>query len=259
MQKYKVKISGKIYHQAFEESWLDSLSVFAYMVKEHPGKNYYYKTNQKTKFLKELAAKLGFSQTMFFKHFKILVDKGLVSITQNTIKLTTNKEFSRQSRKCVYIPNNVNSYKEIKLLLKSIPFISLLKSQQKKIDRIKRYLSISQRAETTTHNISAREYKALLRYKKRGGKMNVNTQLMASLCKIMDLLEVESKTTVTKIKKFLKEKGIIDYFNEKRRIFGGKVSFSEFLQLKSNEYIERYCFYNKGYIYQCMPTIFSVS
>lgn len=254
MENIKVKIPGKIYAKAFKEGWLNSLGLYVFLCKSHSGKNYYFKANSKTNMLKNLSDVHGISFTAFMKHIKALNENGLLSFSKNEMKLTRNSKLFSGIKKFVFVPININSFKEIKFFLQTIPILSNIVSQEKAIEKIKRYNYKQEQSLKKFGNITSKEYNKLKRYKKDGGKMEFNSNIQISISKMGELIERSNKNTITKYKRFLKEKGIINVFNEKIKLLKYKISFNQYLEMKKYNLIDIRSYYYRGYAYHCTPS-----
>lgn len=245
-----VRISGKVYAKAFDEKWLPSLAMFVFISRHHTGKNYYFRTGDKTKMVKNLASRLNISLTSLQKHLNILKKAGLVTLSKNEMKLISNKKMLDMGGRIVFVPKNISDLSDIKYFLNTIPVLSNIVQQKKTISRIKRYQYIKGQAEKANGKLKIGEYTALKAYIRSGGKMECDSEITLSVKRMGELLEKKSKNTVSAYKKFLKEKGLIKVFNEIVRIFPGKIGFSHFLELKKGDLISSHSFFYKNYVYE---------
>lgn len=259
MENIKVKIPGKIYAKAFNEGWLNSLGLYVFLCKSHSGKNYYFKDNSKTKMLKVLSDIHNISLTAFMKHIKVLNENGLLSFSKNEMKLSGNIDLFRNKGKVVFVPKNINSFKDIKFFLQTIPILSNIVSQEKAIKKIKRYSYKQEQSLKKVGDINSKEYYRLKGYKKNGGKMTFNSEILLSISKMGELIERSNKNTITKYKKFLKEKGIINVFNEKIKLLKHKISFQQYLEMKQFNLIDNRSYFYKGIVYHCTPSNIQVA
>lgn len=254
MENIIVRIPGKIYAKAFNEGWLNSLGLYVFLCKSHSGKAYYFKANAKTKMLKNLADTHKISLTAFMKHIKTLKENGLLSFSKHEMKLTKNSELFRIKKKRVFVPANINSFKEIKFFLQTIPILSNIVSQEKAVKRIQHYNYQKEQSKKASGDIKVKGYNSLRRYEKNGGKMKFNSNIQLSVSKMGELIERTNKNTITKYKKFLKEKGIIKVFNEKVKLLNHKISFNQFIELKKYNVIDNRSYFYRGIVYHCTPS-----
>lgn len=247
----KVRFSGKIYYQAFSEGWLNSLSVYLYLCKQQSGKSFYYKKNHKTSFIKELATKVGISANSLNNHFKILINKEMITINEGEIKLVGNKT-SRINK--LYLNENTNSLKNIKQFLRSIPFISNLYSQKKAIEKKKyqQYLKNNPFA-TRSKSLRKKVYRGIL----SGESYEHNSELFLSVNKIGKLISRGSTRTICKYKILMKELKVINYKNSFDKLYSG-ISWSEYMRMIQYEIIPfKGTFFAKGIVYKNNPTTYN--
>ena len=254
MLKNRIKIPSRLYYKSFSEKWLNSLAIYVYLCKSHSGKNYYFKPNQKTKMIKALADAHKISLTSLQYHLSVLENNGLLTVYPTEIRLTKNIDLFRLNSKSVFVPANINSLKEIKTFLKTIPILSNLVSQEKAVKKIQRLNYIREQSEKRCGKIKVAELKRLSRYNNKGGKMVFNEQFQLSVRSMGNLIERKDKNTIGKYKKFLKDSKIINVFNEKIKLFKHRLSFCIFTELRMNNIIDLKTYFYKGFIYQCMPS-----
>lgn len=259
METIIVRINGKLYAKAHREKWLPSLAMFVFLCKKHPGKNYYFKSGEKTKMMKAIAAKHNFGLTAFQKHIKVLQENNLITFGDNEMKLMNKSILVPEKSSFVFVPKNISDYSDIKYFLNTIPVLSNIVQQEKTIERIKRYNYIRAQKEMAYSETPMSSFKRLEKYVQSGGKMSFNSETMLSVRRMGELLERKSKNTVTAYKKFLKERGLITVYNEMARIYPYAVSFSHYLGLKKAEAISNHCFLYKNYIYENKPSMVSVA
>lgn len=259
MENIIVRIPGKIYAKAFQEGWLNSLGLYVFLCKSHSGKTYYFGANQKTKMLKNLADKHNISLTAFMKHIKTLKENGLLSFSKYEMKLTKNSELFRIKKKRVFVPANINSFKEIKFFLQTIPIITNIVKQEKAVKRIQHYNYQKEQSKKASGDIKVKGYNSLRRYEKNGGKMEFNSNIQLSVSKMGELIDRKNKNTITKYKRFLREKGIINVFNEKIKLLKYKISFNQFIELKKYNVIDNRSYFYRGMVYHCIPSNIQVA
>lgn len=254
MENNIVRIPGKIYAKSFKEGWLNSLGLYVFLSKSHSGKNYYFKDNSKTNMLKSLADSHNISLTSFLNHIRVLKYNGLLSFSKNEMKLTNNIELFRKKGKTIFVPKNINSFKEIKFFLQTIPILSNIVSQEKAIERKKTLNYIKEQSKKEYGNVKITELKKLDRYIQKGGNTASNSNIQISISKMGELIERSNKNTITKYKKFLKEKGIINVFNEKIKLLKYKISFQQYLEMRRYNLIDIRSYFYKGIVYHCTPS-----
>lgn len=259
MQSIRVQIPGKVYAKAHSENWLPSLAVFVLLSKSHTGKNYYFRHKEKTKMLKSLADHHKIGLTSFLKHIQILKEKGLLHFYCNEMRLVSKKQLFRMRGRLVFVPENINTLSDIKTFLNTIPILSNIVSQQKAIDRILRYTYISEKTKKAFGGLTSAGYRSLKKYIGRGGKMTINGSLQLSVLKMGELIDRKSKNIISKYKKFLREKGIIQVFNRTTKVFGYRISFNQFLDLKEHSIIEANTYFYKGFVYKCDPSTIQIT
>lgn len=255
MENIIVRINGKVYAKAHREKWLPSLAMFVFLFKSHTGKNYYFRSGEKTKMIKAIADKYNISLTALQKHVRILKENKLIEFYANEMRLITNAKMRPDESNFVFVPRNISEYSDIKYFLNTIPVLSNIVQQEKTIERIKRYNYINQQKNQPKGDCTLQDFKRLKLYLKKGGKMDYNSQMLLSIKRMGELLERKSKNTITAYKKFLKERGLIKVFNEMARIYPYAVSFSHYLGLKKAEAISNHCFLYKNYIYENKPSM----
>ena len=245
---YTVKIGTKEYGRAFSEGWMSSLAVYVALTKLHTGKNFYFKHKQKTKRFTDLAKQLGITYTAFAKHIKILQQEQLLEVYTNEVRLKSMRKMSKMCVNYVYVPNNVNTYKDIKGFLKTIPFLSNIKKQQKAIDKKERLINISNKMNRKI-SVSKRDYREYLKFMKNGEPMELNSKIQIGVKRIGEVMGMRSRHTVVKYKKLLKQLGIIDYQNTMTLHFLNQ-SREALLYLKEVGEVPKYAFRTKkGNIY----------
>lgn len=258
MENIIVRINGKVYAKAHREKWLPSLAMFVFLSKSHTGKNWYFRTGEKTRMIKAIADKHNIGLTALQKHIRILKENNLITFYDNEMRLISNAKMRPDESNFVFVPRNISDYSDIKYFLNTIPVLSNIVQQEKAIERIKRYNYINQQKNKAHGNCKLQDFKKLSSYLKKGGKMDFNSEMLLSIKRMGELLERKSKNTVTAYKKFLKEWGLIKVYNETVRIFPYAVSFSHYLGLKKAEVISHHCFLYKNYIYENKPSMVSL-
>lgn len=258
-ENIRVRIPGKLYAQAFHEKWLPSLAMFVFMAKSHSGKNYYFRKNEKTKLLKSISEKYGISITQFSKHLRILSDNGLIKFYENEMRLISNRELISGKCKYIFVPENISTYRDIKIFLNAVPILSNIVNQEKAIERIKRFNYISERVAKGIKSVNGKELKKLSGYQKKGGKMKFNSQTTLSIRRISELIERNSRSIVIKYKKFLQEKGLFRITNEFIRVFSGKISQRIFFMMKRQGDFPVNFFWYKGFVYENKSSLFQVA
>ena len=252
---YTVKIGTKEYGRAFNEGWMSSLAVYVALTKIHTGKNFYFKHKQKTKRFTDLAKQLGITYTAFAKHIKILEQEKLLEVYTNEVRLKSMRRMSKMCVNYVYVPNNVNTYKDIKGFLKTIPFLSNIKEQQKAIDKKERLIKISNKVNRKI-SVPRNEYREYLKFAKKGESIELNSKIQIGVKRIGEVMGMKSRHTVVKYKKLLKELGIIDYQNT-MTLHYKNISRTAMYYLKDTGVISMYSFRTKkGNIYSYDITTF---
>ena len=250
-----VKIGSKEYGKAFDEGHLPSVAVYVALCKIHSGKNFYFKTGEKTRTLTKLAGKVGISYHSLKKHIDKLEYLGLADIYTNEIRLRSLKKTQKGVCKYVYVPENINTYKEIKEFLKTIPFLSNIKAQVKAIEKKKRLIEIEDELKRENGKLTIKEYKKLKRFKDKGGILEVNNQIMCSIKRIGEILDFKSRHTVVKYKKLLKKFGSLDYFNTRSCIVNN-IDRRTYFRMKEYGLIPKYAYYYNRNVYVYNPTVF---
>lgn len=258
MENIRVHIPKKLYAKSFDEGWLSSMALFVFLAKSHSGKYYIFKKNCKTKFIKELAQKHGFGFTAFTKHLRILTDKGLIRFTEKSMSLISKKELLNKE-KYVFVPANISNYKDIKKFLLAIPVLSNLCQQEKTIKRTQHYIYINEELSKSGYKGKNRQYKSLCNYLKNGGKLSFNSELLLARSTFGELIDRKSLNTISKYKKFLKDKGLIKVTNLKEKLYKHKVSFNHYASLKRYGILKNETFFYKGFIFINRPSIYTIS
>lgn len=254
MENIIVRIPGKIYAKAFNEGWLNSLGLYVFLCKSHSGKAYYFQANAKTKMLKNLADTHKISLTAFMKHIKTLKENGLLSFSKYEMKLTKNSELFRIKKKRVFVPANINSFKEIKFFLQTIPILSNIVRQEKAIKRIQHYDYLSQEAKKKHGDLDTRDYSRLRAYLKKGGKMEFNSNIQLSVSKMGELIDRKNRNTITAYKRFLRDKGIINVYNEKIKLLDYRISLQQYSEMRKMGVIDNRSYFYRGNVYHCTPS-----
>lgn len=252
----KVRINSKIYAQAFQEGWIDSLAIYVHLAKVHSGKSFYFKTGRKTDAIKSIADKSSISFSTLCRHLNVLKKNNLVHIFKNEIKLATNKEMQVITRKYVYIPETINILKDIKTFLKSIPIISNLKSQQKAIDKIEHFSTLKHNSER--NRISYKQYKQLRRYEQRGGRFECDQELTLSYSKICELTKQNRRNTISEMKRVLKEGLVLTYKNFREKLFTERIKPHIYEMLVAEGMITGKTFYYKGWVFKVKSSEFKL-
>lgn len=252
MEKIIVRISGKTYYKMRKAGKLSSLAIYVCLVKNNSSKTYWFKPGTKTILVQNVAKQIGVSVSALYKALKDLEAVGLLSAYDNEIRLTKNADLFRERGKRVFVPNYIVGYKDILMMLKSIPVLSNLCSQKKAVDKAEHFKSIE-------HNpkASLRELKSLERWlKKRGATtLEYNSDLMASNNVLKKALEVSSNSPVQKIKKFLSDNLLVQFSSRKEIVLKRKLTRKEYHCLVSLGEIDDACFYHKGRVFRQTPTV----
>lgn len=254
MDNIIVRIPGKIYAKAFNEGWLNSLGLYVFLCKSHSGKAYYFKANAKTKMLKNLADTHKISLTAFMKHIKTLKENGLLSFSKHEMKLTKNSELFRIKKNRVFVPANINSFKEIKFFLQTIPILSNIVRQEKAVKRIQHYNYLSQESLKKFGDIESKDVSKLNGYIKKGGKMEFNSNFQLSVSKMGELIDRKNKNTITAYKRFLRDKGIINVYNEKIKLLDHRISLQQYSEMRKMGVIDNRSYFYRGNVYHCTPS-----
>lgn len=245
MKSYKVKFSGKIYKQALEEGWLNSLAIYLLIIKKHSGKSFYFKKNQKTKMLRSLSMKTGVGVTSLSKHLNILQEKGMAKFHSDKLVLMSNSEMKIGRYNTMFIKANINSLSDIKFVLKTIPVLNNFKKQSKKIKKKEHCPFTCNKMEKDMQ--SGGTYKSL-----------INKRLMLGLKRFGQVINKKSDSTICKYKKRMKQLGLIDYVNSWRTIQEG-VPYTDYIEMKSMHMIRKNVFWYKGTFYSNNPSVFTVT
>lgn len=244
---YKIKISSRVYADAFKEGWLNSLAVYVLICKVHSGRSFYFKPNAKTKMLQKLSTKTGIGQTALNKHIRILATKGLVDFTFNgEMKFKSFKKNKTEVGKTIFVGKNINNLSDIKFVLKAIPFLSNLKTQETQIFKKER------------HNQYQQSHK---RNQNRCGlsKKDINPKLMCSITKMSKLLNKNSESTICIFKKRLKKLGLINFTNESY-ILIANVNKQQFQYMKKVGIINcNHAFFMNNNVCVNRPTEFTIT
>lgn len=258
MSNIRVKIPGKTYAKANQEGWLSSLAVFCYLCKRHTGKSFYFKKGRKTELIKKLSKEHNIGFTMLCKHLKVLQQEGLVSVKPNEIKLAKNRDLFRKKQRYVFVPSNINNLKDIKIFLSGIPIISNLVAQDRAIKRIKHYNYLREQRSVANRYVKTHGFRSLKKYEDRGGKMIYNEGFRLSYERIKEISGIGCRNLIAKIKKLLKEKGILSIHNQKEKVVEYRISFCEFQRLIKYGVLDNQCFFYKGWVYRVMPSLFNL-
>lgn len=212
--------------------------------------------------LRKLALKTGIGYTTLYRHLRVLVVKGLVTFhKQGEMKLMSNRLIKFNKHKTLYVGREFNSFKDIKFILKNIPFLSCLKRQQRFILKREHYALINHRMQKGyTNGISRADRRYVMKENNKGGSFDVNKNICCGLVRIKKLTKVKSNTTACKAKKKLKEFGLIDYVNEvyvfKKGVYESHFKNSIKYGEEKSEFIG--CFYMKGKVYAHSPSKFKL-
>lgn len=212
--------------------------------------------------LRKLALKTGIGYTTLYRHLRVLVVKGLVTFHKHgEMKLMPNDLIRFNKHKTLYVGREFTSFKDIKFILKNIPFLSCLKRQQRLILKKEHYVLINQRMQRRhTKGISYADRKYVNEVNQSGGSFEYDENICCGLVKIKKLTQVQSNTSACKAKKKLKEFGLINYVNEVYLVKSGvfESGFKNSIKYggEESEYIG--CFYMKGKVYAHMPTKYTL-
>ncbi|MGK6342851.1 hypothetical protein ACMGDK_11465 [Chryseobacterium sp. DT-3] len=259
MNKIRVYIASTIYAKAFNEGWMDALSTYVYLSKEHTGKNFYFKYKEKTKMLKLVSQKYGIGFSTLLRHINKLEKEGLIVFERNEMRLISKRQMRFINDKNVFVPGNINSIKEIKIFFAGLAMISCLVGQVKAFERKERFSYISEQMSKKFGKCTSKDVKKYDNYIRRGGTIDFKRELTLSVNKIGELIGKKSKNTITKIKKFFKDKGILKIFNQKNKIFQGRITLSNYLDLKKEDFISINTYFYKGWVFECKPSVYTLS
>ena len=253
-----VRFSSKVYTDAFQNDWLNSLAVYILLCKRHSGKSFYFKPKQKTKLLQNISKLTGIGYTSLNHHIKILVDKGMIKFFDSgEMKLVGNDKVTNRINgyKLMFVNEQVNTLSDIKLLLKSIPFLSNLLRQKKAHDKKEHYEYIKDNPKEFTWKTN-RQLRIFLQ---KGGTFDRCEEIFCGINKIKELVYKKSHTTVCNYKKKLKELRLIQYTNKWHAIYTN-VTYADFVYLRSSDLVcYNNIFFHKGSIYINRPTEFMLS
>lgn len=229
---------------------LNSLAVYVLLYRNNTSKTYWFGAS-KTKTIKSISKQIGVSSSKLYKAISVLEKRKLIVVSKENFKLVKNVDLFREKGKRVFVPAHIVGYKDILMLLKSIPVLSALKSQALAVKKKEHYNSIEHNP-----NASLSDYKKLRRFKKAHGEsISLNKDLMASNSLLKNALEVGSNATVQKIKKFLSNNLIVRFVTRREIAFRGTFSKKEFEYIKSSGAVDHRCFLHKGKIYRQLPTV----
>jgi|GEM_PF-6966365 len=261
----KIYINGRLYAKAREEGWLTSLSYFVYWSSKYPSKFFHVKDLKK------------FSRSCIKYNLKVLESKGLAVIENGYVKFTSNSKIRSQlpiynkkrekyeysSRDKLYIknPGGINN---IKLFLKSVPFLSNISWQRKmegKKERIRTIYSSSSKNQPL--NVSKKERKKLNELKDRLGQkrfdeLHSSSGIQLSIKGSMKVLGV-SRNTAIKYRRKMERMRLVT--SERVSEVIGKCSSKEEFRLMRSYYdtLPLYARYYKGNILVDKSTIYQNS
>ena len=253
---HKIHINSKIYYSARTEGWLNALSVYVYFCKNYTNRKFFFKSKKKTLAIQRMAIKLNVSFNTLNTHINTLSEKNLVFIRENEIEFASTKIMMGNHHKSVYVPAQISELKDIKIFLKSIPFLSNLYSQKRIIEK-KEYLNSIITKVKKNYFIPKNEYKIFKAIKRKGiSTQDVNKKIIATISKVLDCISKKSTSTAVKYKKLLNNLNVFKAFNSNQLLFSD-VNYSDFTYLRSNDLIEfKYTFYKNRCIYKYYPTQF---
>jgi hypothetical protein len=225
--KYKkdtTNLHNKMYSFFYEKNRLDLLSVYLLLFQRYPTKRFYINNLDKRWYMDKLAKDFGMGRSTLEKKIKDLIEIGVMSsglIDKNNYNnqkyvysLASNKELDEKFGKCKKNPLFLNLYKystygSVKKFLITIPILSNLNRQSRKVDTYQESQNIEKGNPNFRRNRHVALKKQKLKDRKRcsisAKKISQGTAMNLSHNGICRVVNKKSPTTAAKYKKFLRE------------------------------------------------------
>ena len=233
-KKNTTNLHNKMYAFFYEKNRLDLLAVYMMLFRRYPTKIFYINNLDKRWHMDNLATKMGMGRSTLEKKIKELIELGLMSsgiIEKNSynnqkyvFSIASNKQLDEKFGKCkrniLFIDlYKYDTYGDVKKFLTTIPMLSNLTRQQRKVDKYQDQLD----KEASISNYRSSRHVALKNQKsedkiRKSGKskqsISKGTAINLSLQGICRVINKKSPTTSAKYKKFLRDK--LDIYEYRR-------------------------------------------